>query len=186
MGGMARAERITITAASATYWTATDELEIQVWFDSPLVAPPDYFQFGGALPRDENGYLAFFWFNSNGRVNRDVMDPWTVSHISQHYEGRYEILEETIMGVPDVVIAGRTFTATMPFAMTGLDDPQFTFGTTVIRDAKSHGLDGVSAIDHRIVYTPEPSSVALASFGIAAFVAHLRRPRLRHCRSERH
>lgn len=174
------AERITITAASATYWSATDELEIRVWFDSPLVVPPDYFSFGGRMPRDENGIAEWFFFNSAGRTAREVMEPWTISHDTQRYDGRYEVLGETIMGVPDVEIDGRTFTATMPFAMTGFDDTQFTFGTTVIRDGKSHGLDGVSAIDRRIVYTPEPSSAALASFGVVALLVHLsRRPRFR-------
>lgn len=178
------AERITITAASATYWTATDELEIRVWFDSPLVAPPDFIQFGGGR-RGDDGTIEGFYFRSDGRVGRDIMEPFYVAY-DRHYATGQEI-ERAAMGLPDIEIRGRTLTAIMPFEMSGLAAPAFNFTATVIRDSKSHVLEGSSSIDRRIVYTPEPSSVALASFGVVALLVHLaRRPRLRHFRSERH
>lgn len=177
------AERITITAASATYWTATDELEIRVWFDSPLVVPPDFVQFGGGISGEGRAGEGFY-FRSDGRIGRDTMEPFYMAHIEYDTQGR--IVEHLATGLPSVIIDGRTLTATMPFEMTGLDIPQFDFAASVIRDSKSHVLDGSSSVDRRIVYTPEPSSVALASFGGAVFFAHLRLPRLRQRRGERH
>lgn len=169
------AERITITAASATYWTATDTLEINVWYDKPLTVPGAFIAIGG----ESAG--RWFLIENNQQTRGETFS------VRQFFDGG-QSLSRTF----DMPFESASVEITIPFSDTGLVSPLFSMNTMARmgsdpRDIASNGFDIFSSIDERIVYTPEPSSVALASFGVVALLVHLaRRPRLRHFRSERH
>lgn len=96
------------------------------------------------------------------------------------------------MATMQMPINDRHFSFVVPLEYLGIDTPSFVFNTIVYHnrnpvEVASNSFDAFSSIDRRIVYTPEPSSVALASIGVVAVLVHLaRRPRKRIGFTERH
>lgn len=168
------AERIYMTGASATYWSATDEIEIRVWFDGSLDLTSDFFMVGGQLPFDDHRVTNELFSIRNDMGPNVFGDTLRISHVSYGRDGRREVVTTTPMGTVDYALIDRSITLTLPFEQTGIASPLFRFGAIIQADGYYSGLDVdmFSSIDERIVYTPEPSSVALASLGIVVLLVH--------------
>lgn len=194
------AERITIAAVSATYWTATDDLELRIYFTGPPVldigGPATY----GSINQLQLGAKRFEIEPGRTRpytAERFAMATWDgyvdefgnllVNCVAYDPRGR-KVLDE-FSGSVSWNIRGNVFTTTIPWSMTGLDGLDATFGAAYY-DAAGYGSGGITTpivVDRVQVVAPEPSAVALASFGVVALLAHLwRRPGLRVGRAERH
>lgn len=173
----AHAERIVITSASVTYFTATDRLEIVVQLSEPLnFAGGDYFSFGGAA-NSTPPWGEMFAMNSEGRAANEIREPFYVGYVS--YSSRGDITQRMAMGMPEVDTEGSHFLATLPFSMAGLDDPEFTFWVTwtrplsIFHDSREYAsLEGLSSVNQRVVYTTEPSAVSLCLIGVVGLVVH--------------
>ena len=179
-------ERITITAASATYVTARDAVDIEIWFDRPVVLPDDWFSFGGWEPYPNGRVKDMFAIRSDGNIPAVPNDPFAIVRVS--YDDRSRIVGEVYSGVAAHEFSGNLFTATIPFAETGLANPRFEFVANAFSVSNwSEPLFGFSSIDERVIHTPEPSSVALAALGAVLLGFHLvRRPRLGIRSTKRH
>lgn len=187
---VAFAERITITGASATYWTATGNVEFHVWLDTPIRVPGTFIHVGGGSLRDtplgRNDRHVSFAIENSQQTRDDVFSVW-----KRIYNSPTEP-RDTLMATMQMPINDRHFSFVVPFDELGIESPLFSWGVIVYPtrnpvDIAGNSFDAYSSIDRRIVYTPEPSSVALASIGVVAVLVHLaRRPRKRIGFTERH
>lgn len=176
-----RADRIYIEAGSMTLFTATNTVEVQLWFLSPpefqSVANDGYAMVSGTLP-PRGGLLEYFTIDNStggGRTSED----FTI----RHYLGN----RETNMGLMNYAMDGRLLTATIPFERLGLSEVPFNWNA--YGWGNDEPIGGPLAINDRVLHTPEPSSVALVSLGVLCSMVHLcrsRRPRLRKSGRERH
>lgn len=147
---------------------------MNVWYDKPVAVPGAFVAIGG----ESQG--RWFLIGNDQQARDDTFSVW------QFFDHRQALTRTFQMPFESAHVE-----ITIPFAGTGLQSPLFSMNTIAHtsrdpRDIASNGFDIFSAVDKQIVNTPEPSSVALASFGVVAFVAHLWLPRLRQRRGERH
>lgn len=179
----ASAERIYIEAASATYFSRTNTVELELWFDRSIDVPGAYIAVGGWRVDEATRHEESFSI-SNSWVTRT--DRFVASAIEANERG--EVIRNEIMRELTRPLSSNRFVIQIPFADTGLSDPLFQMGATVNgssnpRDTIGLTFDVMSAIDDRVIHTPEPSTSVL--LGIAA--AHLIwLPRLRKRFGKRH
>lgn len=172
---VARAERINITGASATYWSATEMLEINVWYDRPVTVPGMFVSVGGStLNWWENRSVRRTWFliDNDQQIRGSEFSLWRFIENPRPDEQR-----RTLVDTFEMPMNGRHFSITIPFADTGLESPLFALNAMTYTshnplDIGSNSFDIFSSIDQRVIYTPEPSSVALAGIGVVAFGLH--------------
>lgn len=178
-----RAERINIEAASATYFSRTETLQLELWFDRSVDVPGAYIAVGGWRVDEATGHEESFSI-SNSWATRT--DRFVASAIEANERG--EVIRNEIMRELTRPLSSNRFVIQIPFADTGLSDPLFQMGATVNgssnpRDTIGLTFDVMSAIDDRVIHTPEPSTFVL--LGLAA--AHLIwLPRLRKRFGKRH
>ena len=179
----ASAERIYIEAASATYFSRTNTVELELWFDRSIDVPGAYIAVGGWRVDEATRHEESFSI-SNSWVTRT--DRFVASAIEVDERG--ELVRNEIMRELTRPLSGNRFVIQIPFADTGLSDPLFRMGATVNgsvnpRDTMGLTFDVMSTIDDRVIHTPEPSTSVL--LGLAA--AHLIwLPRLRKRFGKRH
>lgn len=183
----ASAERIYIEAASATYFSRSQQFEIKVWFDRPIDLTADYLSFFarpvGERWQDESLSLRNDGFAGQIDATMEVRHTEYGERPTPSSE-RPRLHRD--MGLAPYSNDGRVLTVTMPFSQTGLLDPMMNFSLSAIGGAASGGvwasaLEGQSSINDRSIHAPEPSTLMLVA---AAHLLWL--PRLRQRFGKRH
>lgn len=178
----AHAERIVVTSASATYFTATDQLEIVVTFDKPIDLTRHYFGFGGSPVGQWPPTESFMIRNDDSRNDMDETMEITHSVYSPQYRTEF-------MGLADYTATDRSLTFLVDRAGLGIGFTEFDFSATLRTETFwGEGILGRSHADARVIYTPEPASVVLGWLGVLGIVVHWlsRRPRANFLAGFRH
>ncbi len=168
-------------------WTATDTLEFQLTFNRPIDLTSDYVVFGGEFYPPPQGYSYWEGFNVTcnygcGSLNFSHTPARRASCPFCDPPRAGDPFVEYDRGPMAYTIDRNMLTASIAFSEVGLSGPIITINAQVA-DADTRELfvfnggdwGAVSAIDERIAYTPEPSSVALASLGVGLLGFHLAR-----------
>jgi hypothetical protein len=160
-------DRLAPSRASATYWTATNTLEISMTFTRLVNLEEDNIQFIGWSPAGQ-------WPPDDGLlINNNRTDTFSMNHVTFLSPGT----ELRDLGSPTYEITGTTFEFTIPFDLTEFDTPIFDFQAAADGPPRNSGpIRGVSSVDSVVVYVPEPSSIAIASMSaLACLVYRIRR-----------
>jgi hypothetical protein len=172
----ARGGVLTIWSASATYWTATDSVEIVLGFSRPPDLSVDYVGFG-AWPSVERWPPSNLLSLRNDDGRRDRIDE-TIEMTHVVYLPTYSM---TKMGTVDYTLRGNVMTILLPLDNTGLPSPNFEFSAFAQGETERGGasVDGFSSIDHRVTFIPEPSSCWLSLLSLLAIPGWRRYQRYR-------
>jgi hypothetical protein len=152
------AQPLRVTSAAATYWSAADEVEILVWYDrAPDLATMDYIQFGGVTPSGVWPPDYGFTFSNHSHTFGEELILTAIDYGPPH--------REINNGAVAYDLQANLLSVTIPFDRLQLDSPIFDF-SAFARTSNGFAfppLEGVSSIDTRVVYVPEPAALLLAS-----------------------
>lgn len=164
---VSHAERIIVTSASATYFTAAGEVEFTLTFNAPPDLSEEFLAFSGTLaPRSPawNDYETFGFHNDPRPDRRDG------TLMIEHSDFKGESQVTRMMGQMRYDLIDRTLIARATLPELGIGSPVFDF--IVGTPDNIEGILGRSATNQRVIYTPEPSSIALMSLGFVGLLAH--------------
>lgn len=168
----AYAERTSITGVSATYWSASDEVEFRIWFDRPVTFPGAYLSLAG-WPGDDWPPPELFYFKNDFATRGSVFD---VGYVE--YTPAGGVAHEELRGKLPYTMNDRLFEATVPFSLLGVASPNFQMeiaihGNNSLPNESNVFQGARSSIDERVVYTPEPASSSLAAIAAVGLFTHL-------------
>jgi hypothetical protein len=198
-GAHAQVLPINLDSASATYWTATDEIEFRLTFNQPPDLETHAFRLGmreywwrhsPTAFRFENQSFAFDgvqWHNVEFPSTEVTVIQSLSRALAPDCAPVYERCpRQRPIGTLDYAIDGNTLITSGTFEELGISVLPHPIGFSAQTHEKIDGLWIGNRLylrlhtDEVVAYnTPEPSSVALASFGVVALVAHRLRSRSR-------